>query len=96
MKHIWYSLLKHTSGTFDIAKDFTMFCLRFNLKPKAFFPIDKHCYETLFFKMTVYVANMHKDFPEMFGIGSFREPTAPAQPLTLNMHKTALDDDVWP
>ena len=96
MKHVWNCVDEHASGSADIAKDFSFFGLSMNLKSKALLPIFKQFNELLFLFVVVNIANLFKDISLVFGIGSSRETTTPAHSLTLNVHKTALNDDVWP
>jgi len=96
MEHVWQSGQKHAAGAFQVAEDPTRFGRTGNTMTVSFFPMVNLGQKSV---PLFGGANGHypeKEFTQAFGIGSLGVPPAPGESLPLNMHQTALKNNLGP
>ncbi len=96
VKHIGKSGQQHASGSFEIAKNATSLGFHGDATPVTILPMMNLGKEAVTFVRGMDSCHLQKDFPQVFGIGSFGGSSAPTEALSLNVHQTTLNDDRWP
>jgi len=96
VKHVWKSCQQHAPCAFEITKDITMFWGDSNAKPIMLFPSFKLIQEEVSLGCRMNVCDFQEKLPKMLGIGAFRIASTPPEALSLDMYKTALQDDSGP
>jgi len=96
VKHIGKSGQQHASGSFEIAKNASPLGCYSDATPVTMFPQMNLGNKVVTFVRGMDRSHLQKDFPQVFGIGSFGVSSAPTEALSLNVHQTTLNDDRWP
>ena len=96
MKHIGKSGQQHASGSFEIAKNASSLGFHDDATPVMILPMMNLGKKTITFDRGMDSRHLKKDLPQVFGIGSFRISSTPTKALSLNVHQTTLNDDLWP
>ncbi len=87
---------QHASGSFEIAKNASPLGGYSDATPVTILPVMNLGKKAITFGRGMDRSHLQKDFPQVFGIGSFRISSAPTKALSLNVHQTTLNDDLWP
>ena len=96
VKHVWQSSQQHAPCTFQITKNITMFWDNSNAKPITLFPSFKPIQEEISLGCRMNVRDFQEKLPKVLSIGAFRIAPTPPETLSLDMYKTALEDDTGP
>lgn len=96
MKHIRQCSYKHTSGSLDVAEDVSGFMPVIDHRAILAFPFDDSFKELITVCQCVNPGNLMEYLPQLTGVGSLREATAPGQPLALNVDQAPLNCDFRP
>src|SRR4030042_2949567 len=96
MKHIRQSSQEHTTGSFNVTEDISVFSPVMYLGTEFNFPFCDISEELIPICCSSDPGNLKEDFSETPGIGSPGRYTTPGQTLPLYMDQASLHNDIRP
>lgn len=96
MEHIWQSSYKHAPSSFDVTEHVSGFTPVIDHRAIPSLPFDDISKKPITICQRMNPGHLKENLPQLPGVGSFREATAPGQTLSLNMDQASLNDDLRP